>query len=603
MLRTHSLITTNVTKQFEFAGWKIYSSSAFSLSTKKSSNFSSIRFFSKKTTAAWTHITSPRAIDVLLDPKLQKEMTGTFTILNPNYILNSSESLAIHFQALGKKNRAHSNVQRNLRDLVVFNEIRTAQQYVSIVAATELQIENDEHFVSICKSLNAKVLPIIQAKKEMFIEEFKHAEHSIIETIKQCKHKGIMDDAVMEKYFSIYTNIRKNKSFTEEEAAEITIQILINDEKRKIIKEKVYDVVVDVVSAEVAQQRIAPLEQVSAANREQILLLDQYIAKDKLTQIIAGGPATGKSTLTHHFLTQHGIALSEMAFISTDRFRKPLLLNDPSLGTDLILRGLYTQDESRMLTEIALELIERKVLERNISPHVLVEAVSPLIEEINLGLIHNSQVRISITTCDPGKAVTGNFERFQATGEKLPPVCVVLGGQQLVSQDVPKIAAHFVGQEVLMTIHNTDEMRKQSGNDGLIATFVCRDNKMIVRDLPSLIDFVKKSHIDPLASSPEEIYPLSEEISLDALVKECFELFKDKEIIFVDPTINHVDHKNAHQHAYATYNGKDKVFTILNNDVLEKVASKNAEVQKIVTYIKQQVADENVTTERRFMRP
>lgn len=614
-----------------FAGWDIY----YTTSHQNVRSKHSARFFSTEKPNAWTHISSPyRAPDVLLNPSLQEKMPGSFTILNPKYILNSLSSLALHYKAIGKKKSDRITTdRRNLIDLIVFKPERVAKHIVGVVAATELRIKDDDHFLTICSTLFDKVLPAVQDQQKRINHDIKQAESSILDTIKRHKNKGIIDEAIMGQYFSIYNTIKKNNSISENEAEEITTQILLADETRKIINEHVYNIVVDTVVEEINQQQVNPLEEFSNADRKQILVLTQNEASQRHTHFIGGGPASGKSTLAEKllldmkreenstdtnsshtnnlFLPSNSLStdvspLDNLAVIATDRYRKWVKYDqsqgqDESLGKDVVLQGLFTQDESRLMTEMSFKLIKAKIEETNVGPHVLMETVSPINEEINIGLLKNAKVRISFTSCDPQNAVEGNFARFQATGERLPPVSAVLGGQQLASNGAPKIANHYVRQNVLMLIHDTDLMRKQKDHNGLIAIFACRENKLIVRDLPGLLEFIKKSHINPVAPSKDKMYLSPNKVSTNNLVKECLEIFDDKEVIFVDPTIKNIDQTNAHQHIYATYN-KDKGFTIVNNELFEKTIAENANLQKIIDCIKKHLVKEE-PVERRIARP
>ncbi|STX55609.1 coiled-coil protein [Legionella beliardensis] len=550
------------------------------------------RFHSTQLSRAWDNTKSPYQVDDILQGKVKLTQGTHFSIINPAYINRSLDEIKKLYAAMGTSNH-HNYPYRRPRDLVVFNPSRTAWQQTGLVVATEIKVEDDAHYVDICNKLKKDVEYRISAENRSYQIKEKEIEASVYDAIRNCKLHSIALNKTSEHYLHLFQAIHSRQpTWPLKEIEAAAAKITIDDLLRESIRSQAYDHVIDIVSEQIEHQRLAPLEIIPEQDRQQImLLLPQFSANQRLMQVMAGGPASGKSVTTKQFMAhikqEYGLSLSDFSFISTDRFRL-LLLNDESLGKDIVLRGLHTQDEARLMTEQAIQIIGKKVGLIKYAPNVFMETVNPVEEEILIGTSLGSKLRISVTAYPPEKAVEGNYKRYQERHERLPPVAAVLGGQKLVSSEAPKMLSKYQGKDIVMTLYNTYALiHDQNEKNAFIGAFHCREDLIILRDINEVLNFVKKSHLNPYAEGPESMYLNSEKLNNSALIAEFFAQYKDKEIIFVDPKANDVDYDNLTKNTYATFSPDSGL--IIKNEAIFKRENQNPIIKEFFAFADNEV--------------
>lgn len=559
-------------------GWKVFSTSKVSHQGKKQSSCLFFkRHYSTGKPNAWSYVTSPyRVSDVLMGKKSLP--TGLhFTITNPNYITRSLDDLKTIFAAIGSTGH-NEHPYRYPRKIIVFKPQRKAKQQLAAIVAGEIKIEDDHHFVHVCSRLNHVVQQAVADHHKTYKEMEREIENSVYEAIHS---SSASRNKIREQYLEIIDAIHsRTLSFSPAIITSTATKIIMDDLLRDSIESTTYSIVVDVVSDQVKKQHLTSLNSVSEQDRQQIMLmLPQFSADKRLMQVMAGGPASGKSMTTKQFAakmkTEYELNLSDFAFISTDRFRLFLLKDDESIGTDIALRSLHTQDEARMITEETLRLITKKLTLTGYAPNIFMETVCPIDEEIQMGTQAGCKLRVSLTSYPPEKAVEGNYQRYLSTQERLPPVSAVLGGQQLVSRETPKILAKHSGKDIVMTLYNTYALLHESGEkNALIAAFHCEQDKIIIRDIKGMLDFIKKSHINPVATSTEAIYLSPRKITQDALITDFLKEYGNKEILFIDPSAKDIDYDTVSHHLYAIYS-HEKGLVIKNKELFNSLVTRD----------------------------
>ncbi|MBX3708232.1 MAG: hypothetical protein KIT56_00985 [Gammaproteobacteria bacterium] len=579
-------------KKTSVGRWKMYRSANRTTSRYGVTSIFFKRYNSTLPDPAWVNVTSPyRLTDYLGDDKVTLPSGVHFTCTNPDYTFHSLTELRQLYVAIGT-NKYNARPFRTPKEFIVFKPKRVAKQLTGILAATELKIEDDQHFVNVCKKLEKKIQPVIADSEEEFVSSIKEITCSVRDLTSNIKHYHLSDDDRAKQFLNIEKAIKsrlERQGYSSLVIHEFATKILIDDCTREFIQEKTYDIVVDIISDEIKKQHVTALDAASSQDRQQIIhLLPQFDGSNRLTQMMAGGPATGKSMITKQFAAkikcEYGLSLSDFAFISTDRFRL-LFLEDSSLGSCKIMRGVYTQDEAREMTQQSILKITKKVEQNGFAPNVFMEMVAPMNEEIKMGLSNNGKVRIALTSYPPAKAVEGNFKRFQDTQERLPPVSAVLGGQKSVSEKTPKIVKDHVGQDVVMTLHDTDELlHGSSDSEALIAVFDCQKDKIIVRDINKMLDFVRKSHINPVATCPDTVYPNAEKIMPQAIIASFLKNYGHKEIVFIDPSKPVIDESSFEKNAYAVFTPESGL-AMINEKVFDEIFAKDRFAELLFTVL------------------
>lgn len=509
----------------------------------------------------WEYETTPlpRVHDVLANPKIQLPQHAIFTILNPENIVRQPEDVHLHYVAIGSK-KYDQAPYRTAKELVVMTPQRIATHHLGATIATEVRYEDEMEFTSICGSLQKSIQELVRARAAKFIEMQRECEAIAHDLARKHRRTDVDDDPLVRHFLAIKSAVKSRQSilnWNEEMIARIATEILQDDLLRDRFNFDINDLVTDYIRSEIHHQHLTALDNFES-DREQILLLPQYASADRLTKIVSGGIATGKSSITKRFAAQlkekYGTSIHDFAKISTDTFRL-LLLQDRNIGSNADIRSAVTQDEARLMFELAVQLVDRKLEQHGYAPHVFIEAISPTEAEIALGTKLQGALQIDVTHFpNEMDAVSGNYKRYLQTNERLPPVSAVLGSQKLISSAAPTLFNAHRGKDIVMTLHNTYKIiHGASDRHEVIAHFSFKEDKMYIFDIKEMLNFVKKTYINPSAKCEKTVYPESEKISPLA-ISQCFiNHYKNKEIFFIDPEV-HIDqfHESA-KHAYAFY--------------------------------------------------
>lgn len=310
----------------------------------------------------------------------------------------------------------------------------------------------------------------------------------------------------------------------------------------------------------IAQNIVAPflLKKFAAKQIDPIFFSTPQSA---FTILLVGGPATGKSTLTRdllsHYSKIYGIKPEDISFISADVFRLPLL-NDHDLGNDTAHHGSLTQDEASSLTYNTI-LRRREMIGQGIASHALFEQMCVNPSELEL-IGSGTQFRVYATFCCPVRAVTNNHNRFMRTKERLVPNQYVLQGQKLATDRMPSLL-NCGEKDIILEIHNTDLKQNQTNTESKsthpVAILNKSKNRLYVLDLASLLDFVKRSELNPLATCLSTLFPNQQQTSLAACAEKLKKQYGSLEIVFIDPAVQNLDHNNLDEHAYARHSAGD----------------------------------------------
>lgn len=541
----------------------------------------------------WQYDTAPlpRAHDVLLNPAIHLPQHAMYTILNPENITRALSDVHLHFLGLGTSKR-HQEPYRLPRDLIVLNPERIALHHIAATIATEVRVEDEQEFITICRSLQKETNAIINERRSLFLELREELEATAYDLSSKHRHTENDNDPLVNHFLNIRRAITARQSklnWNTSQVERIATQIVKDDMLRDRLNFDIHDIVVDQIMREINRQHFTALENFEA-DREQIILLPQYSNRDRLTKIISGGIATGKSSVAKRFAAQlkaqYGTSIHDFAKISTDNFRL-LLLEDRNIGSNVDIRSAVTQDEARMMFELAVQLLDRKLDQHGYAPHVFIEAISPSEAEIALGTKLKGALQIDVTHFpNEADAVHGNYKRYLDKQDRLPPVSAVLGSQQLISNDAPTLFNKHRGKDIVMTLHNTYKIiHGASDRHEVIAHFSFKEDRMYIFDVNEILNFVKKTYIDPSAKCEKSVYPQPDKISLTAISQCFFDHYGNKEIFFIDPDV-HVDqyHESA-KHAYAYYHPQ-RGLIIRDRTVFAKMVRSDASIRSLFDALK-----------------
>ncbi len=578
-------------------------------------------FFSNPNTTvadAWTHHSSPcRVTHYLSDPNINPYIDrntsshqtppigACFTIANPEnvYFLD----LCRIYSMLRCPDYAERQPYSHPQDLVRFNLPRIVKQVVGMTIAIETKVKDNVDYVNTCKRIENKAQSMVSVFAHEIDNKIKEMTQAIEEKIsyflKKQPSDENSDDEIIKRFMHIKKEIyerliKKNRA---SDINDLAKEILINEYIKEITYSKVHDIVLNIIVNEVTHKKLnAPNSSSKNKDHQPLALLPQIAAHKRLTQMMSGGPATGKSTVTNQIISQlkadFGFSLSDFAFISTDRFRL-LLTDDPLINSCKIELGFLTQDEARLITRLAIQSIQDKIKKHGQAPHVLMEIISPLETDLNVGLLNNGEVKIALTSYPPREAVEGNFKRYQKTGERLPPVLAVLGGQKTISTKTPKIIKNYAGKNIVITMYDTYKMIHESEDQQtLIAAFHCKKNRIYIRDIHMMLDFIKKSHINPNATHPDAIYTDADKISLNSIIKNFLDDYAHQYIYFIDPSAELSNEDSLEKNAYAVFSPETGL-TIIHEALLQQLKEKDSVIEELFIMLQEKnpVNDKSLT--------
>lgn len=573
----------------KFAGWEIispnkkYTKSANNKRTKKYRYTASspARLFSTKTRhEAWKQVNLPYRLSDVLRRKAVLPKGENFTILT--HAIQPYHHISEIYSVIGTEDYHHP-VYRHARDIPIFNPARTAKQYVGMLTAAGLKIEDDEDYLHTCGIIYQDAKQMIDDEHSYLMKKTAEIEQAVKEIIHQAQAHDNADNDIASKYQNMYSTLfsRHRDKYSSEQIRKVIESVITDDLKKQYLREVIRNKIEKIITDKVIKHQLTSLEHIGSEKRQQVIMLPHFDAESRLMQVVAGGPATGKSSATKLFAAEikskYGLSLADFAFISTDRFRKFIASGDNSIGSCPAKKGLYTQDEARLMTEEALQLIQNQVMETGFGPNIFFETVSPTDLEINIGTYAGGKMRVNLTSYPAEASVEGCYKRAMATNERLPPVQAVLNGQQTVSRETPKTAKYHRGKNIKMALYDTYHMLHAfTEKNPLIALLDCEHHRTIIRDIHGFLDFILKSHINPFAKSPEEILLIKKNYKMEAAINTFIIEYADREILFVDPRQHDIDYHNLAENTYAVYH-PDTGVTIKNQILFDRVKQSDSD--------------------------
>jgi len=458
-----------------------------------------------------------------------------FTILNPKYIYQSISELQQQFKQVGTMDWDDKEF-RFIDTLVTFTPERQIKHWVAILVSVLLKIENGKHFLKVCHELEKKVSPLILKENDYFKKIYNNSQQQALNAVNDFYNQNHSDYyyEIKKLFNAINKRNYTNNNFNKSSINKIVSDIIGNDIYQKEMRNYLIKNIQEIIKNEIK------LDNYQA--------LPTYKPQNRITQMIIGAPATGKSFLMRqsmHYLTKdQTIDATEFANISPDRYRL-VLLDDDSLGDDRRIHGSLTHHEARYMAGEAVKLIEH-LAHKNSAPHVFIEQMNIYDDEVLHGTFKNARLRVNITCYPPEKALTGNIERFNDKNHRLVPADIILNAFKTVSQTLPKMLATHQGKDIIFSLYDTYRMVKEnvSYQEAFIAEFNCKTKTIKVQNFNSLLDFIKNIYINTKYINSEQMYDKT--ILLQTIKADFMRQYKDYklEIISAQNQDNIVDQKN-----------------------------------------------------------
>lgn len=513
-----------------------------------------------------------------------------FSILHPDYITRSLQEIKEIYGAIGISSHpiGIKSFERQLKDLVVFRPQRRLLHEIIIQVTTQIQLESDEHFEVLTKAIEKETVKEINDKNPEFEQMRRYYNESAFDAIKDynfgnSSDSGTEPNETIREIFQTVNNRVKNGTYKpglyipNETLKSVISKIFADDLLKKHYLMHVNEIVASQIKEKLKRGDIQSLKVFKEAEREDILIaLDRYKNEQRLTYMVAGGPASGKGILTQRLaalLKENNMALRNFAMIAPDRY-KLVLQDSKNLGADKSYHGTLTQDECRLIATESRDRI-MQMARNNSAPNTFIEMLVPYEDKIELGTYSGGRFRVYIASADPIASVDGSFERFKEKGRFVPKE-YVLEGQKRVSAYIPKLITdnRNKNKNIRLEIHDTTNAFHEDSAKykNPVALIEPADDVVTLFDLTKIFDFIKKTDINPNAENPNKIF--SATTSTEELARRLKKDYGQGIIRFVDPSTSITD-ENIEEKIYAIYDNNTEQLEIKQPAIFNKMMENN----------------------------
>lgn len=506
---------------------------------------------------------------------------ANFSILHPSNITRNLLEIREIFNAIGIKNHPidTKNAERQLRDLVVLRPKRALLHEIIIQITTQVQLEDDEDFAAVVKSVYKELLEEVNAQSNEFKEMFDKYPIFVNESIETYEagnpSKNFLEKLIDPIFETVQDNALKGIYIPgkNETVKSVVGKIITDDLLRKHISLKINEIVEKNIEYKLKMGFLNSLAFYPESEREDIFLgLTRYENEERVTFMVAGGPASGKGILTKRIaamLKLDNMPLKDFAMIAPDRY-KTVLSDSNVLGKDKSFHGTLTQEECRLLAEQCRDRI-LQMAKMNFAPNTFIEMLVPYEDKVELGTYGGGKFRVYVASTDPVLAVEGSFKRFKDIGRFVPKE-YVLEGQSRVSAYIPQLIADNKGKnrDIRLEIHDTTGTfgDKNTQYRDPIAIIKFKSNTVIIFDLPKMFEFIKKEDINSDTKDSTSIF--HKERSISELAAKLIKCYGQGIIQFIDSS-SRINSDNIEQKVYAIYNNEIRQIEIINPDVFDKI--------------------------------
>lgn len=244
--------------------------------------------------------------------------------------------------------------------------------------------------------------------------------------------------------------------------------------------------------------------------------------KKPRTVIIAGGPASGKTTysrLMQFKLLHEGIEWQDVVKINVDYYKNLLALNNikqninPNINPNILFSQLV-QLEAQMISNYRLkarvvELLKQRQIQFVLWDQVLVDPA-----KIEWGLLNNGTVSIHVISTDITNAIQRSYQRGKLTG-RYEATEQVLNLHKRVTQELPEIINRFSGKNVYINILDNNNQKESLSK---IFEVYNAQKYAVIYDSSKLISFISKLNMNSKIQSTK----VEQDVNIN--IKEYFSI-------------------------------------------------------------------------------
>lgn len=217
----------------------------------------------------------------------------------------------------------------------------------------------------------------------------------------------------------------------------------------------------------------------------------------RVTWIIAGGPASAKTSIVKLAEKDLGEDKVNTAILNQDYYKKILL--DPKECDDFVQHAKLTHAESSYINK-KIMLKMKMWIEKGQAPDILFDAVKASQDKIGMTKEGNATVNIYMATCSPEEAIRRAFDRGRNHG-RFVPTEIVLDGHKEATRLLPEVLSK---NKVVFRLFYTEILIGTPPIE--IATISDRSAVLDIYNSALMFQFILKSKINVKAKSPEEVY-------------------------------------------------------------------------------------------------
>ena len=235
--------------------------------------------------------------------------------------------------------------------------------------------------------------------------------------------------------------------------------------------------------------------------------------KDRLTFMVVGGQASGKSGAVEDFkneVSDWDNDWNDVVFVNTDRY-KPLLL-DYAEKQHGYLWSQYTQPEASLIHQKIFSELQKLANERK-APHVLFDQVYLGHDKLRFSQIEGGWARVTLVSTDVDEAMKRSFKRGE--DEKIKEDATVtilripryeeaggiLKGHKGMWMDFGKTLSEFVGGNIQVSIYDNNKKLDEIGSLDMK-----RKPPIKIVNKENFLRLNKKSRIDSGAKNEDDMY-------------------------------------------------------------------------------------------------
>jgi len=243
-------------------------------------------------------------------------------------------------------------------------------------------------------------------------------------------------------------------------------------------------------------------------DKQELLALEIPDPDKRVTFIVAGGQASGKSTSVQEY---RDIADKEFNgwgnFYkgSTDALREICLKHGGEQRKDMepeLFEPLTTPQASHLNHNIIGGEL-KTLAQSGKCPNMFLEECLMRNDKIDIGLANGGKVRVTLVSAEATECVKRAYQRGLDTGRYIPAPHI-LNYHKLTADQLPDRLMQYSGKDLFIKIVDNNVPKGQ--NPTPIAEIDCASNTIRILDKQKFEKFIKKSAINPNASSFDDVY-------------------------------------------------------------------------------------------------